>query len=71
MHDPTGFDAIRSPIFVEDQSLSHPNNAISLRIHQYCTIFSGGFPVSRRGGSICSESGSILSIPEAEEVPVC
>lgn len=69
MHDPAGFDAIWSPVLVENQCLSHSDHASCHRI-PHCPVFAGGLPVPRRCCPVSSESGSIFPIPEAEEIPL-
>lgn len=69
MHDPTSFNPIRSSIFVENQSLSHPYNTICPRIN-HRTILPRRLPVSRRRRSIRPISSRILAISKTEEVPL-
>lgn len=69
VHDPSSFDPIRSSILVKNQSLSHPYDGLRPWI-EHRSIFSGGFPVAGDGGTVSSEAGCILTIPEAKEVPL-
>jgi len=69
VHDPTRFDPIGSPVFVEHQCLSHPNNPTVPRIH-HTPILTRGLPVPALGGPIRSIPGCVLSISKAEEVPL-
>lgn len=69
MHDPASFDAIRSSVPIEHQSLSHPYYFLCYLV-DHRTIFSGCFPVARCRRAICSVSRGILAVAEAEEVPL-
>lgn len=69
VHDPTGFNPVRSSVLVEDQRLSHPSDIASPRV-VHCSVFSGSFPVSRSRGSVGSVARGIFPVSEAEEVPL-
>lgn len=69
MHDPTSFDAIRSSVPIEHQSLPHPYNFLCHGVHNR-TIFPCCFPVSRCRRAIGSVPRGVLAVPEAEEVPL-
>lgn len=69
VHDPTSLDAIRGSVAVENQGLPHPHDGTRSRI-MHCPILSRGLPVSRCCGPVGSKPRGVLSVPEAEEVPL-
>lgn len=70
MHDPTRFDPIRSPVFIENQSLPHSNSFPGPRF-KYNPILTRCFPVARCRRPIGAEARGILAVTKAEEVPLC
>lgn len=66
MHDPISLATIWSSASVEHQCLPHTNK----HTHSvHLSVFSGGFPVARLGGSVCPLPGGVLAVFQAEEVP--
>ena len=69
VHDPLGLLAAGGSAFVEDEGFLHPQEGPTWRTVNLL-VFAGGFPVAGSGGSVGPQSGRVLPVPEAEEVPL-
>lgn len=69
MHDPVALLAFWSSSSVENQSLLHAHETASFGAVNL-PVFSSGLPVSSLCCPISSQSGWVLSVSEAKEVPL-
>lgn len=68
VHDPVGFLAVGGPAFVEDQSLTHTDEA---KLVVDGLVPSGGLPEAGHGCPVGSCSRWVLLVLVAKKVPFC
>jgi hypothetical protein len=69
VHDPEGLDAVRGATLVEDERLPHADDGARGRA-AHLPVLPRGLPVPGLGGAVRARPRRVLTVPEAEEVPL-